>query len=278
MNADDIRRQFEEAEARARSLQGQHAQCAQYLGQIGSVLSSTKPYWVNLASQPSDRAFPIIESGNAVVTQLNRSLEAVATNFLPPIGEIRSIAASAVSFSSNSVATCSFYSVPKGPLHFDVSLVPTVDYMADTGLTARFEKIDPSLASVARQIWECLYGTVSEPERSALYMMRQTLDHLFGFIAPDAAVRDTEFFVEKEGEKPDLVTREERLRFAVAKRIRDPGDQARLLAATQLMLDLYQELNRAHKRGEMNRQKAVKSLHALYDWLLQWADAPEKRG
>jgi hypothetical protein len=276
MNSDDILRQFEEAEARARSLKEQYAQCAQYFGQIESVLNSTKPYWVNVALQPNDTAVPVITSGSGYLTQLNQSLERVETSFPSPITDLRSIAVSSVTFGSHTIATSSFFPEPKGPLHFDVSLVPTADYMAVTALPGRFEKIDPSLASVAKQTWECLYGTVSEPERSALFMMRQTWDHLFGAIAPDAAVRDSEFFIEKEGEKPDMVTREDRLRYAIETRISDSEDQARLLAATNLMLDLYKELNRAHKRGEMNRQKAVKSLHALYDWLFLWADALEK--
>jgi hypothetical protein len=278
MNPEDVQRQFDEAEARARNLQGQYIQGAQLLGQIGSVLRSTKPYWVNLASQNSDFAFPVVESGNGVVSELNRSLEKIGITHALPIGNLRSIAASAASFGSNTVATFSLYPEPKGPLHFDVSLVPAANYVADSGLAGRFKKIDPSLAAVARQIWECLYGTVSDPERSALYMMRQTWDHLFGLIAPDAEVRNTGFFAEKEGEKSGMVTREERLRFAIAKRVHDPGDQERLLAGTQLMLDLYQELNRAHKRGDLNREKAVKSLHALYDWLVQWSYALEKTG
>lgn len=106
-------------------------------------------------------------------------------------------------------------------------------------------------------------------------MMRQSWDHLFDYLAPDSEVRDTEFFTPKEGDKPDMVTRDERLKFTISKRIKVKNDQERLLAASKQMLSLYQELNRAHKRGEINRTKAVKSLHAVYDWMVQWVDALE---
>ena len=39
------------------------------------------------------------------------------------------------------------------------------------------------------------------------------------------------------------------------------------------MLDLYQELNRAHERGEINKLKALRSLNTMYSWLIEWADA-----
>lgn len=278
MSPDDVRKEFEAAEAFARALQFKYAQCAQHVGQVGAVLNSTKPFWMNLATQQfRTDVISMLESGCAVVGELNRSLQTMTNDFEAPVSIAQSTAISALSFGSNTVTASFLYDVPRGPVVFEPKAVPKSEFTQGSDLEARFTRLDPALGAVWRQIWECLYGTTSDPERSALYMMRQTWDHLFFYLAPDVDVRASEFFSEKGGEKPEQITREERIRFAIAKKVKKPGDQTRLLAGTKQMLELYQELNRAHVRREMDREEAVSSLHSLQDWLVQWADALEKR-
>lgn len=274
MNSDEIRRAFEEAEKTVTELQSQYAQAAQSLGQVSSVLYTTKPYWVQLAAQSGGNAtiLPILESGKATVAEISHSLASVQPHQRPPVATLQSVSLSASFFGSNTAATSSLLPL-NGNTQFRVEAIPIPEFSTEKTLANRFATIDPALGKVCTEIWESLYGTLADPERSALFMIRQTWDHFFEYLAPDAEVRKSSFWTEKQGDRPDMVTREERFRFAVDRHVKDPQSKALLLAACTQMLELYQELNRAHKRGEIDRTKARRSLNSMYSWLVQWADA-----
>lgn len=70
-----------------------------------------------------------------------------------------------------------------------------------------------------------------------------------------------------------MVTREERFKYAVEHHVKNGQSKALLLAASKQMLELYQGLNRAHERGELDKTKARHSVNSMYLWLVQWADA-----
>lgn len=274
MSPDEIRRAFEEAENTAAHLQDQYAQAARSLGQVSSVLQTTKSYWIDLAAQNGSNAvvLPILESGKATVTQISQSLASIPPERQPPLNTLLSVSLSASFFGSNTAATSSLLPI-NGNTQFRVEAIPIPEFSTEKSLATRFAKIDPALGKVCAEIWESLYGTTADPERSALFMIRQTWDHFFDRLAPDSEVRQSPFWTEKTGPRPDMVTREERFKFAVDRHVKDPQKQALLLAACKQMLDLYQQLNRAHERGEIDATKARHSLNSMYLWLVEWADA-----
>jgi hypothetical protein len=51
----------------------------------------------------------------------------------------------------------------------------------------RFSQFDPALGQTYQEIWEALYGTRADPERAALYLIRQAFDQLFAKLAPDGS-------------------------------------------------------------------------------------------
>lgn len=274
MSPDEIRHSFEEAEKTVNHLQNQFAQGAQFLGQVSAVLYTTKPYWIQLAAQSGSNAtvIPILESGKATITEINHALVSIEPQQLPPLGTLQSVSLSASFFGSNTAATSSLVPL-NGNTEFRVETIPIPEFSKEKSLASRFAKLDPALGKVCAEIWESLYGTVADPERSALFMIRQTWDHFFNCLAPDPEVRKSPFWTMKNGPKPDLVTREERFNFAVDRHIKNPRDKALLLAACKQMVELYQGLNRAHERGELDKSKALRSLNSMYLWLVQWADA-----
>jgi len=137
----------------------------------------------------------------------------------------------------------------------------------------RFAKLDPALGDTYWQIWEALYATRADRERSALFLMRQAFDHLFDRLAPDGDVRDSIYWHPKEGDKPNQVYRSERLQYAAHMHIKDQNRANTLAASTKQMLDLYDALNMAHTRGRLNQDKARKALLAMRQMLEDWADA-----
>ena len=274
MSPDEIKNAFDETQKTVNHLQDQFTQAAQWLGQVSSVLYTTKPYWIQLAAESGSNAnvLPILESGRAAVAEINHTLASIAPQKSPSFGTLQSVFLSASFFGSNTAATSSLVPL-NGNTEFRVEAIPIPEFSKEKSLAIRFAKLDPALEKVCAEIWETLYGTTADPERSALFMIRQTWDHLFNYLAPDAEVRKSPFWIQKDGPKPEMVTREERFNFAVDRHIKNPQDKGLLLAAWKQMKDLYQELNRAHERGELNRTKARQSLNSMYLWLIQWADA-----
>jgi hypothetical protein len=139
----------------------------------------------------------------------------------------------------------------------------------EPGFETRLARWDQALAKTYRQIQEALYGSTADPERSALFMCRQVVDHLFDRLAPDDdAVRA---FV---GLTPDEdVKRRHRMLFVAGARVGDELRRATLIASASVFLDAYKGLNAAHKRGPIDRQAALGALHAALGLVHEWVDA-----
>jgi hypothetical protein len=273
MNPDDIKHEFDEAQKHAENLQNKFAKATKSLGQVSSVIETTKPYWVQLAVEGNNHigSEVILNSGVESIHQIKNALVELDAYAPFPLQNVNTIALSASAFGSNTAATGSLF-VLHDTSQFDVQAIPIPEISEESCLADRFSGLDPALGKVCAQIFESLYGTVSDPERAAFFMIRQTWDHLFDKLAPDAEVRDSQFWKKKAGDKPDQVTRAERIEFAVDRHIKDPVRKNLLLTSSKQMCDIYQELNRAHERGEIDRNKAKRTLNAMYQWLIQWAD------
>lgn len=112
-----------------------------------------------------------------------------------------------------------------------------------------------------------------DKERAALFLIRQSFDHLFDILAPDEKVRASKYWKPKEGDKPNQVYRIERIEYASYSHIADPLRANTLAATSKQMNEVYNLLNQAHERGELNIDKAMKALRAMKSMLDEWADA-----
>jgi hypothetical protein len=142
-----------------------------------------------------------------------------------------------------------------------------------TQYSRRLEKIDPEIGRLMRSVWESFYGTKENPERTALFAMRQLHDHLFAKLAPDDEVRKSNFFSEKKGPKPNEVRRKERIKYAANRKIPDKEWGATLEANADSLLATYERLNELHNRGPLDRNVALEVLTAMQASLEQWIDA-----
>ena len=142
-------------------------------------------------------------------------------------------------------------------------------------LLDRLRKLDPALADTFGAIKEVLYGTKSDPERAALYLIRQMFDHFFGLLAPDDLVRKSPYWEKKKGNNPDLVSRMERLKYAAYEHVSDDTKRERLLATAKHMLYVYNALNRAHTRGKLDVSKARSALREMESLIQNWVIAIE---
>lgn len=154
------------------------------------------------------------------------------------------------------------------PLNY--TIFPSVEQQ--TEFIERLSHLDPEIGNVFRAISEILYGTRSAPERAALYLMRQAFDHFFGKLAPDDQVRESPYWTEKKGDKPNQITREERIQYVAGRYIDDETRKKTLLATSRHMLAVYQALNKAHSRGTLNESQARRALKEMQSFLEEWAN------
>lgn len=137
----------------------------------------------------------------------------------------------------------------------------------------RFSQFDHALGRTYKEIWEVLYGTRADPERAALYLIRQAFDHLFAKLSPDSEVRKSPYWTKKTVGEQDRVTREERIQYAAAKHIKDGARAKTLLSSSRHMLNVYDVLNKAHKRGKLDPTNARRALAEMQAFLEDWANA-----
>ena len=140
----------------------------------------------------------------------------------------------------------------------------------------RFKRFNPSLGKTYLAISEALYVTRSDPERSALYLIRQAFDTLFSILAPDEEVRKSSSWKEKTVKgKENQVFRDERIKYALLQHVKDHSKKKILFASSTHMEEVYKSLNRAHDRGILNQELARKALFEMQSILEEWADALE---
>jgi hypothetical protein len=137
----------------------------------------------------------------------------------------------------------------------------------------RLDKLDTELGKVYRSTWSSLLGNKENPERAAMYQMRQAYDHFFYIIAPDDEVRKSQYFQEKVDKPHDRVSRKERLHYAANLKIKDQDLHDLLLGQNDYMIELYQRLNKAHERSSIDSKEAKETLNAMRVMLEQWIDA-----
>jgi Predicted pPIWI-associating nuclease len=268
----DVGRVFDETAERATRLQRKYLESAQHCGRISTTLRNVTPFWMALAEHTSSNAdySDVLNSGIANVATIGNALKGIEAESPAPASQLKQVAISVCTFGANTAAS----GVTMGPelSQFDFGRMFVADAEREVGLSDRFSKFDPVLGRLCSQIWETLYGTVSDPERGATFMIRQVWDHLFDKLAPDDEVRRSRFFTKKPSPQPDQVTRRERVQFAVDRHIPESKKQL-ILAATDQMLVYYKIFNRVHERGDLDRHKLQAALKYVYDWLAQWADA-----
>jgi len=245
------------------------------IGYARDAVQAVRPVWERLGNMSTSdpEASSLYESNLQYLQVLRDEVRASEKLAIPMAGLFNNTAGSTSSFISASGTTDAFMGnvAEYSASDFPVFLTPNQHEI----YAKRFSLFDDALGKTYQEIWEVLYGTRADPERAALYLIRQAFDHLFGKLAPDDEVRQSPYWNMKDGDEPNQVWREERIQFAAATKIKNKARADTLLASSKHMLNVYQALNRAHERGNINRIKARKALEEMRTFLEDWANAAE---
>lgn len=270
---DEFRNQLVRLEAKAKSLKDSVTDVSEKVGYIvASVGTFARGYdaVVNLRSTGDDLD-PTVASGISIASHLEETLD-VLSHEANQYGQSVDLSLLLFSSASSSVVTTCNSLTPNVPgIHF--TPCPFLQDSDENTYARRLTDLHAPLGDTYRSAWNLSYTQKHDPGRAALWQMRQVLDHLFERLAPDDAVRASSFWSRKDGNKSDAIHREERLRFAAQRCIRDPARRTVLLESVQETLRSYERLNTAHKRGVIAPQTADDVFRAADAVIRRWIDA-----
>jgi len=251
-------------------LHSEFTEAATVIGQEKERIHAIRPVWQVLADADTDSPeyANVFHTGVHALAAYRDQLNDIRGQYGTLGSRVREISASTDSTVAITAVTQSFFT--KGL----VSVTPAPPTLPPrdeaTDVEAALRRLDPALLATYLGVREALYGTRSDPERAALYEIRQVFDHFFSILAPDEQVRDSKYWSPKEGDKPKMVTRDERLRFAANKHARTPILARTLIGSSRHMLSVHDALSSAHNRGELDVNKSRFSIGEMDTLLRQW--------
>jgi len=273
IDPDEFKRIFDDAEEGASSLHENLVEGAQYAGYIRRALAISRRIYSLLATRASEEPelIPLLSSGIEYVKALGDELRRLQVETKPTISRLYTITSTAFSFTSSSGIMVD----PDSLDGFDDSSLVLPRFLSRDReeFAVQFDAIDPSLGETYRGSWESFHSGRADPLRGALFLMRQTYDHLFHVLAPDDEVRLSEYWQEKSGSDPKKVHRTERIQYAAFTHIKDESLARTFESAANQMTNIYDQLNRAHQRGEIDEEKATRALVAMSQLLEDWIEA-----
>lgn len=263
----------EDIDRRLKEIQQKFASASEQTGYAQKAVSSGKPYW-----KSADRIFSegsvdeILASGYRLLESFDeqvRSLDEQSEGFISQVHSVMGTA-SFVASATSSTATVSGH-----PIDFDPEPVRQFRYTFDVHdeYAGKFSQLDPSLGQTFKGIKSAYLGSTIESLRQALFLARQTYDHLFGALVDDKEVKKQNWWSPENMKKPDTVSRPQRIRYAAEKYVKDPRQRKVLIDGAQHMNDVYQKLQKLHKRGSLDEEKDKDALFEMLNLLRIWVDA-----
>ena len=240
------------------------------IGEEKERYKAIRSYWVSLADSGADDEdlAPVYLSGVQVLSSARDEIKSIRGQISPLSGLVHAISLSTDSTIGATASTASMFGLTLDP--GSVPAFTLTDRYSET--KAKLQRLDPSLAMTYEEIREIRHGTRSDPERGALYFIRQSFDHLFSVLAPDDDVRSSPYWTEKERDDPLLVTRPERIEYAANTHVEDPTVRQRLVSSSKHMCEVYRALNNAHARGHLDETKANDAIREMQVIIETWME------
>jgi hypothetical protein len=175
-----LKRSFRETGNTLNKLHQHYTDGAKFTGYMKDRLEANESCWGSLAEySPGDPEIDvIIASGESFITSYRKKLNHLYNQLPNQSDELITLANSAATFDATTASLTDVIFVFKGK-EIDHQPCPFIDQEDYSSRASRLERLDRSLANTYRQVWEALHGTRSDPERAAMYLMRQTYDHFF---------------------------------------------------------------------------------------------------
>jgi len=240
------------------------------------MLDAISPYWNRLT--PEILPERTLASATATLQAWADETEIIANKAQPFINQVS--VASSVAANVGSV-TATLYQFGQridrdSEISFDVKPVSSLvlGRLTRNKVKEALSNIDKSLADTYGTIWQYMSYPALDRYRGPLYLMRQVFDHFLDKMAPDTEVKSqSDFRPNAELKKKDGkgITRRHRIEYLATTKGVDPGYRKSILSSTDSFLDVYDELNKAHKKGSLDQEAANRAVIQgevlLQEWL-----------
>jgi len=250
----------------------QFTQSAEELGYQLEVVRTVKPFWKYVTP---DMLQGTVASGAAVISHWRDQSEHWTRQSEELLHQVTIASGTATTIASNTVSIEYIHSLRRV---VDSERVRRVTAQKDerTFVQIQLRRIDATLGNTYSTVWQYMHLPAFDPLRGPLFLMRQVFDHFLDRLAPDSEVLSQPDFVpdQKLKERNNKgVTRRHRIEFLAKSKLRDAGLRQLVLQSTQNFLDVYDELNQAHIRGELQEDKAKEAVYAASALLATWLRA-----
>ncbi|MBN2324873.1 MAG: hypothetical protein JXQ30_14175 [Spirochaetes bacterium] len=272
-----IRRSIEDLDRSLKDLQERYIRAALFLGYARDAVKNSGDNLMNYVTHTEEAIYipQIVDTSVQYYHALKAEVDDQSEKASFSDRRIRAIASSAASVTTSTGAI----SDATGYSHivlFDNTAITLEDHRDEYG--RRFSQLSPALGKTYKSIDESLYTTMSDPERSALFLARHAFDQLLDVLAPIDDVRRSPYWKLKsknEDENPNAVWRIERIKYATSIHVKDESRSNTLIAQANQILSVYNTLNKAHVRGTIDQNVAIKAVRSMKFYLEDWVDALE---
>lgn len=275
IDPEDFSRAFDELDQSVENLQSNFVQGAEYSGYIKGALSTSRRIYSYIIGKSVDRPelVPILISGMDYFGVLNNQLNVINSQIEPSINNLASLASTVYSVTSSTGTM----TLPNLEFTIEDSPFEPPPFMKKDRevYAAKFYRLDATLGSNYRGVWETYYVSKSEPIRGALFLLRQTFDHLFSLLSPDDDVRSSPFWQPKVGNDINKIHRIERIQYAANEHIREESKSKTLSASANHVNEVYNQLNLLHSREAIDPVKGTAILNSMSSILEEWIETIE---
>ncbi len=201
---------------------------------------------------------PIRNSASLIIDSLDEYSDQIVSRIkFSGIDESINTAGTAITTASGVYAAGATISYP--PDKYPISYQKMTTFMNQNResdyIKQRLLEIDVSLAQEYDNAWLNLYTQSNDPARSPLFLIREVFTRLLHHFSPDDKVRE---FVKLE--KKQKIERTHRLDYMTSLVI-DPTKKRIFIAERESFINVYDNLNKAHKHGELNLEESRNFLY-----------------
>ena len=129
-------------------------------------------------------------------------------------------------------------------------------------IKSSLKDISPHLGKMYAGAWESFDLNDNDPERGAMFLMREVISQIIDFLAPKEIMQKI-FNLNPE----ENATRRQRLEYIAENKAKDVFNSSLIDSMIKSILDSYSDLNKAHKRKALNSSEVENFLFQADDLL-----------
>jgi len=242
------------------------------VGQVYQVISAGEPLWRNIDKRIEDvPQDPILASGYSFIISLSKQVDALDEHSKNFSIILNNVVSNTSIYADATAATGSASGIVFDPSPLQRELY---QFKNHEDYAKKLGELDHSLGESFRGIKANYYTRGPDHMRTTLFEARQVFDHFFEKLVPDdSEVIKQPWWSPCDSDKPNSVSREQRLRYAAEKYVKDQNQRQVLIDASRHTIEVYKKLQQLHARGSLDETKAKDAVLEMVSIIRSWCDS-----